>query len=97
MNKRLYVGNVADDVTEADLHDVFSASGEIAQVRLVLDRGTGQSRGFAFVEMNEESEAERAVEALDGRAFKGRALNVRQAQRRSGLGGPAWGGAADRR
>jgi RNA recognition motif-containing protein len=90
MSKRLFVGNVSHAVTEAELRDVFGASGEVKEVKVLLDPETGRPRGFAFVEMKTEDEAEQAVEALDGSVLQGRALTVRQAQTRPG---PRGGGA----
>ena len=87
MGKRLYVGNLSYSVTEVDLRDVFSTAGDISEVKVVLDRDTGRPRGFAFVEMASDSAAAAAIAQLNGRELQGRALNVKEAQERSGGGG----------
>jgi cold-inducible RNA-binding protein len=93
MGKRLYVGNLAYSVTEADLRDVFAESGDVTEVKVVLDRDTGRPRGFAFVEMANEGAATTAIKNLNGRDLQGRALNVKEAQERTGGGGGGRGGA----
>jgi RNA recognition motif-containing protein len=80
-------------VTEADLRDVFAESGEVTEVKVVLDRDTGRPRGFAFVEMANEGAATTAIKNLNGRDLQGRALNVKEAQERTGGGGGGRGGA----
>jgi RNA recognition motif-containing protein len=92
MGKRLYVGNLAYSVTEADLRDVFAESGEITEVKVVLDRDTGRPRGFAFVEMTTEEAANQAIKNLNGRELQGRTMNVKEAQERTGGGGGGGGG-----
>jgi cold-inducible RNA-binding protein len=92
MGKRLYVGNLAYSVTEADLRDVFAESGDVTEVKVVLDRDTGRPRGFAFVEMANEGAATTAIKNLNGRDLQGRALNVKEAQERTGGGGGRGGG-----
>jgi RNA recognition motif-containing protein len=92
MGKRLYVGNLPYSVTEADLRDAFAASGDVAEVKMMLDRETGRPRGFAFVEMATDAEASRAIENLNGRDLQGRTLTVNEAQERSGGGGGGGGG-----
>jgi RNA recognition motif-containing protein len=92
MGKRLYVGNLNYAVTEADLRDAFSEAGDITEVKVMLDRDTGRPRGFAFVEMATESAAADAIERLNGRDLMGRALNVKEAQERTGGGGGGGGG-----
>jgi RNA recognition motif-containing protein len=91
MGKRLYVGNLSYGVTEADLRDVFSTAGDISEVKVVLDRDTGRPRGFAFVEMANDGGAAKAIAQLNGRELQGRALNVKEAQERSGGGGGGGG------
>ena len=86
MGKRLYVGNLAYSVTEADLREVFGESGDIAEVKMMLDRETGRPRGFAFVEMSTPAAAQQAMEALDGRELGGRQINVKEANERPGGG-----------
>lgn len=87
---RLYVGNVPYQATEADLERLFSDAGVIVDnVNLIRDRESGQSRGFAFVEIENEDDARRAIRACDGKDFLGRNLVVNEARppRESGRGG----------
>lgn len=86
MAKSLYVGNLSFDATEEDLREAFEAHGEVSSARIISDRATGRSRGFAFVEMDDES-AEAAMEAMNGAELKGRALRVNEARERKS-GGP---------
>ena len=97
MTKRLYVGNLTFDATESNLRDLFAASGVVSDCKIMTDRDTGQPRGFAFVEMSSEKEANDAIESLDGREYGGRNLRVNQAHDRSNPGGsrqhrsgPSW-------
>lgn len=94
MNKKLYVGNMSYDVTSDDLERAFSAHGTVQTVQLMKDRDTGQSKGFAFVEMGSGSEAHAAMSALNGTEVKGRALTVNEArpQPEGGRGGAKRGG-----
>ncbi len=91
MGKRLFVGNLSFDVNEAELRDLFAQSGTVADCKLVTDRDTGRPRGFGFVEMSSEAEANAAIENLNGRDYQGRTLNVNEAQERSGGGGGGGG------
>lgn len=77
---RLYVGNLAKDVTEQDLGELFAGAGTVVGASLVIDRGTGKSRGFAFVEMATPVEGERAMERFNGHTLKGRPLVVNEAR-----------------
>ncbi|QIK39257.1 RNA-binding protein [Caldichromatium japonicum] len=79
----IYVGNLAYSVTQDELRDVFGAYGEIASVNLITDRFTGQSKGFGFVEMPNNAEADAAIKALNDTPLKGRNLKVNQAKPRS--------------
>ena len=92
MAKRLYVGNLAYSVTEADLREVFAEAGNVADVKVVLDRESGRPRGFAFVEMSTDDEAAKAMQTLNGREIQGRAISVSEARERSGGGGGGGGG-----
>ena len=84
MGNRLYVGNLAFHSTEDSIAAAFGqASRRVKNVSLILDRDTGQSRGFAFVEMETEADAKAAIEALDGKDLDGRALRVNEAQERA--------------
>jgi len=78
--KNLFVGNMSFQTSEADLRSVFESHGEIVRVRVMTDRDTGRSRGFAFVEMANDEEAERAIQSLNGKQIGGRALNVSEAR-----------------
>jgi cold-inducible RNA-binding protein len=83
----LYVGNLPYRITEDDLRDAFSSYGEVSSCSIVKDRETGQSKGFAFVEMPDSGEAEEAIQGLNGRDLQGRKLNVNEARPREGGGG----------
>ena len=77
---RLYVGNLAREVTDAELEALFATAGTVVAVQVVLDRIHGRSRGFAFVEMATDSEAERALERFNGHVLAGRPLVVNEAR-----------------
>ena len=99
MNKKLYVGNLSFDAQEATLKELFEADGrKVTKVQIISDRDTGRSRGFGFVEFENEADAQKAVEALNGRDFGGRPLTVNEAkeQTRNGGGGGSRGGYGDR-
>jgi cold-inducible RNA-binding protein len=90
MNTKLYVGNLPFDTTENDLQDMFGAFGPVTGVNLIVDRATGRSRGFAFVDMATPEAAQAAVAGLAGKDMKGRPLTVNEArprEERSGGGG----------
>ena len=78
--KNLFVGNLPFGTTEDALRDHFSPFGEVQQVRIMTDRDTGRSRGFAFVEMVQDEEAAKAIAALNGKEFDGRALTINEAR-----------------
>jgi cold-inducible RNA-binding protein len=78
--KNIFVGNLSFSVTEQTLRSLFEAYGAVGRVNLVTDRDTGQPRGFAFVEMTNNAEAEKAIGALNGRDVEGRTLNVNEAR-----------------
>ncbi len=95
MSTKLFVGNLDFKVTENDLHDAFAAHGTVAEANLVTDRATGRPRGFAFVTMGSPEEAQKAIDALNGKELGGRALNVslaRPREERPGGGGGGGGG-----
>ena len=92
MGRRLYVGNLSYDTTELELREVFGKYGTVADAKVVTDRETGRPRGFAFVEMSSDQEAQNSIAELNGRELGGRALNVNEAQERSGGGGSRGGG-----
>ncbi len=78
--KNLYVGNLPHSTTESELRGVFEAHGAVERVSIVTDRETGRARGFAFVEMTDPSEADKAVAALNGSQLGGRALKINEAK-----------------
>jgi len=93
--KNLYVGNLPHSTTEAELRTVFQAHGDVEKVSIVTDRETGRARGFAFVEMTNASEAEKAVAALNGTQLGGRTLTINEAKPKSDRprnGGQRFGG-----
>jgi RNA recognition motif-containing protein len=92
MGQKLYVGNLGFEVTSQELQDVFTTVGPCTSVTVLLDRTTGQSRGFGFVEMTSNSDAQKAVQQLDGREIKGRAIKVSEARERSSGGGASGDG-----
>ena len=96
MGTRLYVGNLSYNVTEGELRDVFAEGGRnVVEVKIVMDRDTGRPRGFAFVEMGSDDEANAAISSLSNREIQGRPINVSEARARaprSGGGGGGYGG-----
>lgn len=95
MGKRLYVGNLPYNVSSSDLEQMFSAHGQVQSAEVVSDRETGRSKGFGFVEMGSDAEAQAAIEALNGQDHGGRPLTVNEArprEERSGGGGGGRGG-----
>jgi len=95
----IYVGNLSYEVTEEDLKNAFESFGKVDTVKVIKDNETGRAKGFGFVEMPEKSEAQAAIEGLNGKDLKGRSLNVNEARprpegRRGGArpGGPGRGG-----
>ncbi|MBN1660718.1 MAG: RNA-binding protein [Anaerolineae bacterium] len=88
MTQNVYVGNLSYDTGEEKLRTLFGEYGEVESVRLITDRDTGRSKGFAFVEMSTEDAAKEAIEALNGQEIDGREIRVDKAQpRREGGGG----------
>ena len=94
MGKRLFVGNLNFRTNDDDLRTLFSEAGTCESASVMMDRATGRSRGFGFVEMSTDAEAEKAVQTFNGYEFRGRALNVNEARERSagGGGGGGYGG-----
>lgn len=92
---KLYVGNLPFDASDEGVHALFSKHGTVEKVTLITDRETGRPRGFAFVEMP-NADASRAMQALNGTDFDGRALKVSEAQAREGSGGGRQGGGSRR-
>ncbi len=92
MGKKLYVGNLNYGTTEAALSELFATVGEVSSVELIIDRMTGRSKGFAFVEMADQSAAAKAIEQLNGHELEGRPLRVAEARpRRDDRPGDRWG------
>ena len=96
MGTKLYVGNLPFSTTENELQELFSQAGAVQEVTLMKDRFTGKSRGFAFVTMSSEEEAQNAISKLNGQTMEGRPLTVNEArpreQRSPGSGGGRYGG-----
>jgi cold-inducible RNA-binding protein len=92
--KNIFVGNLDFNVTEEAVRNLFERHGAVNSARIMTDRDTGRSRGFAFVEMESETEADQAISALNGYTMDGRALNVNEARPKPdrGFGGGAGGG-----
>jgi RNA recognition motif-containing protein len=92
MGKRLYVGNLSYSVDSSQLQDMFSQHGQVISAEVISDRDTGRSKGFGFVEMANDDEAESAIAALNGQDNGGRALTVNEARPREERGGGGGGG-----
>jgi len=83
----IYVGNLSREVTEGDLRQAFEAFGQVASATIIKDKFSGESRGFAFVEMPSQDEAQTAITEMNGKDLKGRAINVNEARPRTEGGG----------
>ena len=92
MGKKLYVGNLGYNATDADLQQLFGAHGTVESAQVINDRDTGRSKGFGFVEMASNAEAEAAIAALNGAQHDGRALKVNEAKPKVSSGGGSGGG-----
>ena len=92
MAKNIYVGNLSWGTTEEILRETFEQYGEVLSARIITDRDTGRSRGFGFVEMEDEDEANAAIEALNGQTMDGRPLTVNEARPRAPRQGGGGGG-----
>jgi len=92
MGRKLFVGNLNFKTTGDDLKELFSEVGGCDSATVMFDRATGRSRGFGFVEMSSDEEAQKAITELNGREFQGRNLNVNEARERSAGGGGGGGG-----
>jgi len=82
MGKKLYVGNLSYDVTDADLSQLFAQQGQVESAVVIMDKMSGRSKGFGFVEMSSDQEAQAAIAALNGKDYSGRALTVNEAKPR---------------
>jgi len=83
MGKRLFVGNLSFETTSESLKELFSAAGNVESATIMTDRATGRARGFGFVEMSTDAEAERVIAEMNGRELQGRAISVNEARERS--------------
>ena len=87
MGKKLYVGNLSYDVTDSALEQMFAPHGTVQSAQVIMDRDTGRSKGFGFVEMSNDQEAQAAIDALNGAQVGGRSLTVNEAKPREDRGG----------
>jgi RNA recognition motif-containing protein len=87
MGKKLYVGNLTYGVNDGDLQQLFAAHGTVQSAQVIMDRDTGRSKGFGFVEMGSDQEAQAAIAALNGKEVDGRALTVNEARPKAEGGG----------
>lgn len=88
----IYIGNLSSDVTEDELRDMFSGFGELVSVKLITDKFSGESRGFAFVEMSSDTDAQNAIAELNGKEMHGKAIVVNPARPKESSGGRPGGG-----
>ncbi len=99
MGKKLYVGNLSYNVNNGELEEMFAAHGTVESASVITDRDTGRSKGFGFVEMGNDAQAQAAISALHGKEMGGRSLTVNEArpreERSGGFGGGAGGGRRD--
>lgn len=91
MGKRLYVGNLPYSVDSSELQELFAAHGTVSQAQVISDRESGRSKGFGFVEMASDEEAEAAIQAMNGKEMGGRALTVNEAKPKESFGGGGGG------
>ncbi len=89
---KIYVGNLPFSTNDAELMQTFAEYGDVAEATVILDRETGRSRGFGFVEMQDDNQAREAIQALDGQDMGGRPLKVNEAKPRTDRGGGGGGG-----
>ena len=92
MGKKLYVGNLAYGLGDSDLQRIFEPHGTVQSAQVIMDRDTGRSKGFGFVEMGSDQEAQAAISALNGKEVEGRALTVNEARPKTEGGGRGGGG-----
>ncbi len=96
MGKKLYVGNLTYGVTDSTLEQMFAAHGTVESAQVIMDRDTGRSKGFGFVEIKTDQEAQAAIAAMNGKDFEGRALTVNEAKPREDRGGSRGGSGGGR-
>ena len=92
MGKKLYVGNLPYSVTDSELQQMFATHGTVTSAQVIMDRDTGRSKGFGFVEMANDAEAQAAIDVLNGQQMGGRPLTVNEARPKEGGGGGGGGG-----
>jgi RNA recognition motif-containing protein len=92
MGRKLYVGNLPYSATEQSLREAFATSGTVDSVSVITDRDTGQSKGFAFIEMSTDQEAQAATQAMNGKMLDGRQIKVNEAKPKESRGGGGGGG-----
>src|SRR5215217_5893110 len=97
MGSKLYVGNLSYDVTNADLNTMFASHGTVSSAEIIQDRDTGRSKGFGFVQMGSDQEAQAAISALNGQQQNGRALTVNEAKPREDRPRSGGGGGGNKR
>jgi cold-inducible RNA-binding protein len=97
MGRKLYVGNLPYEVGETELQELFGRAGSVDSVSVMRDQATGRARGFAFVEMNTDEEAQNAITTLNGTQVGGRNLTVNEARPKAAGGGGGFGGGRSRR
>lgn len=92
MSKKIFVGSLSFDMSDIELEDLFKQYGEVTSAKIIVDRDSGRSRGFGFVEMSSDGSADSAIEALNGSEVKGRTINVSVAREKTDRGGFGGGG-----
>src|SRR4051794_8464423 len=92
MGKKLYVGNLSYGITDGSLQQMFEEFGSVQSAQVIMDRDTGRSKGFGFVEMGSDQEAQAAIQAMNGKEVEGRPLTVNEARPKEGGGGGGGGG-----
>ena len=97
MGRKLYVGNLPYETGEAELQDLFAQAGSVESVNVMRDQATGRARGFAFVEMSTDEEAQNAITTLNGTQVGGRSLTVNEARPKAARPGGGFGGGGQRR
>jgi RNA recognition motif-containing protein len=97
MNRKLYVGNLPYEIGETELHELFSRAGSVESVSVMRDQATGRARGFAFVEMSSDEEAQNAIRELNASQVGGRSLTVNEARPKAARPGGFGGGPSHRR
>ena len=97
MGRKLYVGNLPYEVGETELQELFARAGSVESVNVMRDQATGRARGFAFVEMNTDEEAQNAITTLNGTQVGGRSLTVNEARPKAARSGGGFGGGHSQR